>query len=386
MSEELIKSEPQTLSEKQGNISDNVSILAVIDRAAKDPAVDVDKMERLLALSERIHERQAKALYDQALNVAQGEMRPISKDCHNPQTRSRYASYEAIDGAIRPIYTRHGFAMSFGSKASPHPERVIVTCRTSHQGGHCEMQEVEMPADGKGTKGGDVMTKTHAVGSALSYGKRYLANLIWNLSFGDMDDDGNAASPRQPKGKQNASQVNSGRNSVNPEPVAPKKPTARTREWAYEQLIGAFDTLEVNEFLNITNSVDDWPFDQVPTSLTELKELKARFRKWRDGGEPEMKPTNPDELPANIASFPIHIPPAGVRKADYVKHDTIGELYARRHTDEAACTRLFGFVNSWYPEEYHGMKPTAQDFELRKMLTEFNKWLEAKDANAVKSM
>ena len=308
MSEELIKSEPPPQT--------TTSLLAVIDRLARDPATDADKMERILAMAERMHDRQAKALYDQALNVAQGEMRPISKDCHNPQTRSRYASYEAIDGAIRPIYTRHGFAMSFGSKASPHPERVIVTCRTSHQAGHTEMQEVEMPCDGKGAKGNDVMSKVHAVGSALSYGKRYLANLIWNLSFGDQDDDGNAASPRQGKGQQNTSQVKSERNSANPEPSTPKKPTAKTREWAYEQLIGEFDTSEVNEYLKIDHSVDDWPLDGVPNTRKELQELVSKIRKWRDGGEPAMKPMNPDELPANIAAFPIHIPPAGVKKAD----------------------------------------------------------------------
>jgi ERF superfamily protein len=51
-----------------------------------------------------------------------------------------------------------------------------------------------MPADGKGAKGGDVMTKTHATGSALTYGRRYLLALIFNLAIGELqDDDGNAA-------------------------------------------------------------------------------------------------------------------------------------------------------------------------------------------------
>jgi hypothetical protein len=49
-----------------------------------------------------------------------------------------------------------------------------------------------MPADGKGAKGGDVMTKTHATGSAIQYGMRYLLKMIFNIAVGD-DDDGNAA-------------------------------------------------------------------------------------------------------------------------------------------------------------------------------------------------
>jgi hypothetical protein len=52
-----------------------------------------------------------------------------------------------------------------------------------------------MPADGKGAKGGDVMTRTHAAGSAFSYGQRYLLKLIFNIATGE-DDDGNAASAR----------------------------------------------------------------------------------------------------------------------------------------------------------------------------------------------
>ncbi len=49
-----------------------------------------------------------------------------------------------------------------------------------------------MPADGKGAKGGDVMTKTHATGAAASYGARYLLKGIFNIAVGDDDRDGNA--------------------------------------------------------------------------------------------------------------------------------------------------------------------------------------------------
>jgi hypothetical protein len=35
------------------------------------------------------------------------------------------------------------------------------------------------------------MSRTHATGSAITYGKRYLKNMIFNLHF--TDDDGNAA-------------------------------------------------------------------------------------------------------------------------------------------------------------------------------------------------
>lgn len=167
-------------------------VLALVERAARDPGVDVDKMERLLAMAERMNAKKAEAEYDNAMNLAQSEMRPVARDSENPQTRSRYASYGALDNAVRPIYTAHGFSLSFGTR-SPCVDVVTVTCRVSHRAGHTERVEVNMPADGKGAKGGDVMTRTHATGSALSYGQRYLLKLIFNIAIGEYDDDGNAA-------------------------------------------------------------------------------------------------------------------------------------------------------------------------------------------------
>lgn len=51
-----------------------------------------------------------------------------------------------------------------------------------------------MPADGKGAKGGDVMTRTHATGAAATYGMRYLLKMIFNVAIGEDDNDGNGVS------------------------------------------------------------------------------------------------------------------------------------------------------------------------------------------------
>jgi hypothetical protein len=44
-------------------------------------------------------------------------------------------------------------------------------------------------------KGGDVITKTHAVGSAMTYGRRCVLRMIFNVAIGE-DDDGNCANIR----------------------------------------------------------------------------------------------------------------------------------------------------------------------------------------------
>jgi hypothetical protein len=38
------------------------------------------------------------------------------------------------------------------------------------------------------------MSRVHAVGSGVTYGKRYIKNMIFNLRFKEKDDDGNSAS------------------------------------------------------------------------------------------------------------------------------------------------------------------------------------------------
>lgn len=174
-------------------VSETTAIVSMIERAARDPNVDIDKMERLLAMQERVLSRGAEQEFNNAMAVAQAEMRPVAADSNNPQTRSRYASYFALDKALREIYTKHGFALSFNTSEGAAESYVRVVCVVSHRAGHSRTYHVDMPADGKGAKGGDVMTKTHATGAAVSYGSRYLLKMIFNVAIGEDDDDGNSA-------------------------------------------------------------------------------------------------------------------------------------------------------------------------------------------------
>jgi len=172
-------------------ISDSAAALGMIATAAKDPAIDVEKMERLMNMRMELVGEQAKRDFNMAMTSAQEEIRPVSADEKNTHTKSEYASYAALDKAIRPIYIRHGFSLSFDSGEEAPKDCVRVLCYVSHNAGHTRTYKADMPADGKGAAGGDVMSKTHATGSAFTYGQRYLLKLIFNVVIGD--DDGNAA-------------------------------------------------------------------------------------------------------------------------------------------------------------------------------------------------
>lgn len=173
--------------------SETLALIEAIIAAAHDPDVDIVKMERLMAMHERIAMRHAEQAFNDAMNKAQASMGRIAANQPNTQTKSLYATYAQIDKHLRPIYSENGFSLSFDTGHDAPEQHVRVLCYVSHTVGHTRTYHADIPADGKGAKGGDVMTKTHATGSAMSYGMRYLLKLIFNVAIGEDDDDGNGA-------------------------------------------------------------------------------------------------------------------------------------------------------------------------------------------------
>jgi ERF superfamily len=183
---------PQTLAPQ----SEATALLHMIERVARDPSIDMNRLEPLLDRRDRVLASERQQAFDDAMAQAQQEMRSVATDSANPQTRSRYASYHAVDKVLRPIYTKHGFSLSFGTAEGAPDDHVRITCRVS-RAGHREHYQIDMPCDGAGAKGAPVMTRTHAMGSASTYGRRYLLLMIFNVSIGEPnDDDGNAATKK----------------------------------------------------------------------------------------------------------------------------------------------------------------------------------------------
>jgi hypothetical protein len=171
-------------------------ILNIIARAASDPNTDVDKLERLLAMQERVMARDAEEAFNASLLAAQDEIRPIAKNKVNPDTKSKYADLSALAEGLDPIIRKHGFAQSFGTADCPIPGHYRVTCDMSHRAGHTRRYQADVPVDNTGPKGSQNKTLTHGFGSALSYGRRYLKLLIADVPT--TDDDGRAAGRGRP--------------------------------------------------------------------------------------------------------------------------------------------------------------------------------------------
>lgn len=166
-----------------------VAIVQMIERAARDPSIDIARMQELIAMREQMRLREAAIAFDEAMTLVQGEMRAVVKDSENAQTRSTYESYYALDRELRPIYTKHGLSLSFNTAPGLTENSIRVLCRVA-KGGYGRDYQLDMPADGKGARGSEVMTRTHATGSATTYGRRYLLKMIFNIAIkGDKDDD-----------------------------------------------------------------------------------------------------------------------------------------------------------------------------------------------------
>lgn len=181
-------------------VADSKSIMAMIGAASKDKTVDVAKMERLVELYERITKNEQKAAYASSL-VAMKPRLPVidrrgritvrAKDSSGNRTGAitqdtPFARWEDIDEAITPVLSEHGFALTH--KTSDMPDgRLRVTAILTHTLGHIEEgASMVLPFDTTGSK-----NNVQAIGSSLSYGKRYTAIATLNIRTKGEDDDGN---------------------------------------------------------------------------------------------------------------------------------------------------------------------------------------------------
>lgn len=238
------------------------SLLEVISKAARDPSVDIDKMERLLQMQERVQARDAEVVFSSAFAKMQPELPAISRNAqivHKGQVISDYAEWSDISKAITPILARFGFSLSF--KPAEMGSRVAVTAVLRHEDGHKDEATLPLPTDTSGAK-----NAVQAVGSTLTYGKRYAAILLLNIRVeGDSaDDDGSASGPKiSHEGPRDM-----------PFPQGPAKNKSQLKELgreAWKQIEAVKSTAELDAKLDEHEAL--------------IEQLKQALPSWWTGGE-----------------------------------------------------------------------------------------------------
>lgn len=237
------------------------SLLEVISKAARDPAVDVEKMERLFAMQERAETRAAEVAFNSDFAAMQPELPVITHNgqiVHKGNVISAFSDWPNINKVVTPILAKHGFGLSF-KPARAEKGGTAIKAVLRHVLGHADEAELELPTDTSGAK-----NAVQGVGSSLTYAKRYAGVLILNLTIEGEDDDGSAAAPmishEGPRDK--------------PFPQGPAKNKSQLKEMgreAWREIEGVISADELEGKLE-----EHGPL---------IEQLKAALPSWWTGGE-----------------------------------------------------------------------------------------------------
>lgn len=173
-------------------VAEGDAFLAMIERAARDPSVDIDKMERLLDRRDRMEADARVRAFNAAMAAAKAEFETIVK--RHLVNRGSGGSYKHedladISAAVDPALARHGLNTRYRTASNPN-EPISCTCIITHAAGHFEETSLSAGADATGGK-----NTIQAIASTLSYLQRMTKKAALGLAAA-RDDDGNAASAK----------------------------------------------------------------------------------------------------------------------------------------------------------------------------------------------
>ena len=184
-------------------------VLSLIERLANNPNLNIEVVERLLAIRREEQDRAAQRAFNAALSRAKGELEPILKkhevDFISERTgkRTRYKHEELADiaGVIDPIFSRHGLSYRFD--VEQEGAQVAVSCIVSHEDGYSEKTK---PLKGTADAGGTSMNPLQALGSVLTYLERYALRAAIGVAAG-RDDDGRGGDVSPPIGPREVEEI-----------------------------------------------------------------------------------------------------------------------------------------------------------------------------------
>lgn len=141
-----------------------------------------------------------------ALAAAQGKIVGAEKDRENPHLKSKYATLAAVWEACRAPLSENGLAVL--QPATTEGNRVTVTTILTHKSGEWIAETLALTA---------AQTTPQAVGTAITYARRYSLSAMVGIAPDD-DDDGNLAS-----GSENGAHPQAPREQRKPPTATPRK-------------------------------------------------------------------------------------------------------------------------------------------------------------------
>ena len=147
----------------------------------------LDKLERLMDLSDRWEKAQAKKAFIEAKAAFKASAPVITKDKTNNQYNSRYASIGSVVNAVNEALSKHGLDADWQFDQS---NGIRVTCILTHVAGHSESVSLVGTPDTSGAK-----NPLQQIKSTLTYLKLATFEAVTGIATreGNLDDDGNAS-------------------------------------------------------------------------------------------------------------------------------------------------------------------------------------------------
>lgn len=180
---------PQSAATDLAIISENAAFMQMIERATRDPDINIDKLKNLMELYERRDAALARKSFDAAVADAKALIPPIVRNAtgHN---NKKYADLSAIAKVIDPILGQLGLSYRFRTQQA---DKISVTCILSHKDGHAEETTLCGPSDTTGNK-----NAIQAIGSTLTYLQRYSLVQMLGLAAAEDDDGAKGGTKSEP--------------------------------------------------------------------------------------------------------------------------------------------------------------------------------------------
>jgi hypothetical protein len=165
-----------------------IQVLSVILSMARDSSLDISKLQTLLEMQQKMEARQAEIEYIRALARLAAQLPQVPKNGRVTLGTGKgsypFAKWEDMDKVIRPLMAEEGFVLTFDS--TPQQGGCIVTGTLLHRDGHSRTSSMFLSLDT-----GPGRNDLQAMGSTISYGKRYAAEMLLNIVREGADNDGN---------------------------------------------------------------------------------------------------------------------------------------------------------------------------------------------------
>jgi len=208
------------MADLESNLTFERNVAKWVDSLARKLKVVEDALDAMPTIQGgALRRSQSIAQLAGALAKAQGEMKPAALNAVNPFLKNTYADLGSVIAASREALSKNGLAVI----QSPNIDRgdvLTITTLLAHESGEWVESELSL-STGSSNKG---LSAAQAVGSVITYLRRYAYSSILGIHTGDDNDGSQSPEPKRVQRK-----------------AAPERAAPPTRPYTPEQVKAGLD-------------------------------------------------------------------------------------------------------------------------------------------------